>query len=60
MWSMQMAEVRWVVYRVIVVVGGGIDVMMACWKAWRLSNFLSFPHALCNSFLLVTSEPFSL
>ena len=31
--SMQMAEVRWVMYWVTVVVGGGIDVMMACWNA---------------------------
>jgi len=31
--SMQMAEVRWVVYCVTVVVGGGSVVRMACWNA---------------------------
>ena len=29
-----------------VVVGGGIDDMMAYWNAWRLSNSLSSPRAL--------------
>ena len=57
---MQMAEVRWAVYCVTVVVGGSIDVMMACWNALRLSDSLSSPHAHCSSRRLVTSEPFSL
>ena len=38
---MQIAEVRWVMYCVTVVVGGGIDVMMACWNAWRLFDSLT-------------------
>jgi hypothetical protein len=58
--SMQMAEVMWVVYWVTVVVGGGIDVMMACWNDWRLYDFLSSPQALCSSCRLVTDEPLSL
>jgi hypothetical protein len=58
--SMQMAEVRWVVYWVTVVVGGGIVVRMACWNAWRLSDSLTSPHALCSSCRLVTSDPRSL
>jgi len=58
--SMEMEEVRWVVYCVTVVVGGGIDVMMACRNAWRLSDSLCSPHALCSSCLVVTSDNFSL
>jgi hypothetical protein len=42
------------------VIGCGINVMMACWNAWRLSDSLSSPHTLCSSFRLVTREPFSL
>jgi len=53
---MQMEEVRCVVYYVTVVVGGGIDVMMAC---WRLSDSLNSPHALCkmklNEMKLITT-----
>jgi len=41
--SMQMAEVKWVVYRVTIVVGGGSAVRMACWNAWRLSESSSSP-----------------
>ncbi len=37
--SMQMAEVRWVIYCVIVVVGGGSARRMACRNVWRLSDF---------------------
>jgi hypothetical protein len=34
-------------YCVTLIVGGGIDVMMACWDAWRLlDSFLSPPIAL--------------
>ena len=44
--SMQMAEVRWMVYWVIVLVGGGSDVMMACWNALRPSKSLSSLQAL--------------
>ena len=34
-------------------VGGGSDVMMACWNVCRLSYSLSSPHALCRSWRLV-------
>ena len=57
--SMQMVEVRWVVYCVTVLVGGGMDVMMACWNACRLFDSLSTPHEFCSSCRLVISEPFS-
>ncbi len=58
--SMQMAEVREMVYCAIVLVGGGMDVMMACWNAWRVSDSLSSLHAFCSSCRLVISESFSL
>jgi hypothetical protein len=59
--SIQMAEVRWVVYRVTVVVSGGSVVGLACWNAWRLSDSLSSPHqGLSSSCRLVTNEPRSL
>jgi hypothetical protein len=41
--SMHMTEVRWAMCCVTVVVGGGIDVMMAYWNALRLSDSLSSP-----------------
>ena len=41
--SMQMTEVRWAVYWVTVAVGDGIDVIMAWWNAWRLSDSLCPP-----------------
>ena len=35
-----------------IAVGGGNDVMIACWNDWRLSASLSSPQALCNELLL--------
>jgi hypothetical protein len=58
--SMQMAEVRWVVYWVTVVVGDGSSVKMACWNDRRLSDSLSSPHVHCNRCRLVTCDPRSL
>ena len=58
--SMQMAEASWAWYCVTFVVGGGNDVIMACWKDWRLSASFSSPHELCISCLLVTSVPTAL
>ncbi len=58
--SMHMAEVRCVWYCVTLVVGGGNDVMMACWKVWRLSDSLSSPQALCRSWRLVINVPVEL
>jgi hypothetical protein len=58
--SMHMAEVRCVWYCVTLVVGGGNDVMMACWNVCRLSDSLSSPQALCRSWRLVISVPVAL
>ena len=58
--SMQMAEVSWVWYCVTFVVGGGNDVIMTCWKDWRLSASFSPPHVLCRNFLIVISVPAAL
>ena len=44
--SLPMAEVSWAWYCVTFVVGGGNDVMMACWKVCRLSVSFSSPHEL--------------
>ena len=40
-----------------VVVVDGIDVMIACWNAWRQSDSFSSLHAPCKSCRLVISEP---
>ena len=58
--SMQMTEVSWVWYCVTFVVVGGNDVIMACWKDWRLTASFSSPHELCISCLFVISVPASL
>ena len=58
--SMQMAEVGWVWYCVTVAVVDGIDVMIACWNAWRLSDSFSSPQTLCKSCCLVISVPTAL
>ena len=58
--SIQMAEASCVWYWVTFVVGGGSDVIMACWKDWRLSVSFSSPHVLCRSCLLVISIPAAL
>ena len=58
--SMHMADVRWVVYFVSLVVGGGSDARMACWNAWRLSDSLSSPQTLWSRCLLVMRVPRSL
>ena len=55
--SRHIADVRWVVYCVTVVVGGGINVIMACWKACRLFDSLNSPHVQCINCSLVTSDP---
>ena len=55
--SRHMAEVSWVVYCVMLVVGGGINVIMACWKACRLSDYVNLPHEHCSNCVLVTSDP---
>ena len=55
--SMQMAEVSCVWYCVTLVVGGGSDVMMACWNVCRLFDSLSSPQALCRSWRLVINVP---
>ena len=57
---MHMAEVRWVVYWVTVVVGGGIEVMMACWNEWRLSDSVCEPHVQRSNCALVMVVPLSL
>ncbi len=57
---MQMAEASCVWYCVTFVLGGGSDVMMACWKDWRLSASFSSPHVLCRSCLLVICIPVAL
>ena len=44
-------------YCVTLVVGGGCDVMMACWNVCRLSDSLSYPQALCRSWRLVINVP---
>ena len=48
-----MAEVSCVWYCATLVVGGGSDVMMACWNVCKLSDSLSSPQALCSSWRLV-------
>ncbi len=53
--SIQMAEVSCVWYCVTLVVGGGADVIMACWNVCKLSDSLSSPQALCKSERLVIS-----
>ena len=58
--SVQMAEVRWVVYCVTVVIGGGSVVRTACWNAWKLSDSLSSPQTFYSSYLLVMRVPRSL
>ena len=55
--SIRIAEVSWVVYCVVVVFDGGIDVRMACWKDCRLSDSVYSPHVQCNNVALVTSSP---
>ncbi len=44
-------------YCVTLVVGGGNDVMMACWNVCRLSHSLSSPQALCRIWRLVINVP---
>ncbi len=58
--SMQMAEASWAWYCVTLLLGGGNDARMACWKDWRLSASFSSPHVLCRSCLLVISFPAAL
>ncbi len=58
--SMQIAEMRSVVYWVTVVVGGGSVVRMACWEDWSLSESVCSPHVQCRSCRLVNSVPWSL
>ena len=57
---LQMAEVSWAWYCVTFVDGGGNDVMMACWKDWRLSVSLSSPHEPCMSWFFVIGVPVAL
>ena len=58
--SMLMAEASCAWYCVTLVVGGGNDVIMACWNVWRLSASLCPPHALCRSCFFVIWAPMAL
>ena len=55
--SMQMAEASCGWYCVTLVLGSGNDVIMVCWKDWRLSASFSSPQAHCKSCCLVIRFP---
>ena len=55
--SLLMADVRWHVNWVTFVCVGGYAVIMACWRLWRPSVSVWFPHMHCSRVCFVIGVP---
>ncbi len=55
--SLLIADVRWLVYWVTFACVGGYAVIMACWRLWRTSVTVWFPHMHCSRVCFVMGVP---